>query len=81
MGIECAYSFKDLYQATFGKEPGVGELEELYLLPQTEKNAVVAKWAKQAGWLTAVRLGTDGVEYLAFYPPAGSNQISIFSQM
>ncbi len=73
MGIECAYSFKDLFKATFGQDPSAGELEELYLLSQSEKNAVVAKWAKRAGWTTAVRLGTDGVEYLAFYPSSRNN--------
>lgn len=73
MGIECAYSFKDLYLAAFGHEPKVDELLNLYALPQAKKNAVVAKWTKKAGWATSVRLGTDGVEYLAFYPSSSKN--------
>lgn len=68
MKLECAYSFTDLYSAAFKKPPEAGELEQLYALPQAERNTVVQEWAQLAGWGTRQRIGTDGVEYTAFCP-------------
>lgn len=68
MNPECAYSFKDLYNAAFGKPPTEVELSALYALPQEERNHVVKDWARQAGWGTKERMGSDGVRYTAFCP-------------
>lgn len=68
MKLECAYSFADLYTAAFGQKPEQAELHALYALNQTERNKQVQVWAKQAGWGTEERIGSDGVVYLAFCP-------------
>jgi hypothetical protein len=67
-GIECAFSFADLYEAAFDRLPEDKELEDLYALPNVEKNKIVGEWAKHAGWSTDERLGDDGETYLAFWP-------------
>lgn len=68
MGIECAYSFDDLYKAAFGKNLDLKEKAELQKLPQEEINILVSKWAQQAGWRTRKKKGTENITYLSFYP-------------
>lgn len=68
MKLECAYSFGDLYTAAFGRSPKRAELDALYALSQADRNVQVGEWARQAGWGTEQRVGTDGVVYTAFCP-------------
>jgi hypothetical protein len=68
MAIECAYSFRDLYTAAHKREPGQKELQSLYALPQSEKNAVIKRWAQLAGWEVKERIGVGGIIYTAFAP-------------
>ena len=67
MGVECAYSFHDLYKAVFGKELSLQEKKKLQSLPQEDINTLVSKWAKEAGWKTEKKKGTNGKIYLSFY--------------
>ncbi len=68
MAIECVFSFNDLYKAAFGKQPGELELKSFTSLNQKQRNGLVEKWARQAGWQTKEKLGSDGKIYLAFAP-------------
>lgn len=68
MGIECAYSFLDLYKAAFGKRPPLKEKLKLQKLSQEEINGLVMQWAKKAGWKTREKKGSDGKNYLSFWP-------------
>lgn len=68
MGIECDYSFKDLYFAAFGEAPTQDEMVEFLRLDQDVRNERVKLWAEKAGWGTDDRVGTDGPVYTAFCP-------------
>lgn len=68
MAIECAFSFRDLFIAAYGREPDGRELQLLYALSQEERNKTVKRWAKKADWEVTERTGSDGVTYLAFAP-------------
>lgn len=68
MAHSCAYSFDDLYQAVFGRAMTETEKGALYDLPQADRNVQVGEWAKEAGWQTEDRRGSDGVTYTAFWP-------------
>ncbi len=68
MAIECAYSFRDLFNAAYGREPNDGELQRFYSFSQEERNKTVKRWAQKANWEVAERIGSDGVVYLAFAP-------------
>lgn len=68
MAVNCAYSFDDLHQAVFGRVMTEPEKSALYALPQSERNTQVGEWARQVGWATENRRGSDGVVYAAFWP-------------
>ena len=68
MGVECAYGFKDLYRAAYGKAMAREIEERLYSVDQGERNEMVEQWARDAGWDTSSRTGSDGLTYLAFCP-------------
>ena len=70
-GLECAYSFRDLFQAAFGREAKPEEMDEFSHLTQEEKNQKVKEWAKLADWNTLDKVGADGQTYTAFYPKWG----------
>ncbi len=65
---ECAYSFKDLYIAAFGKAPDRHVFSKFELASQSQKNEIVKQWAQKAGWQTVSRFGSDGAVYTAFAP-------------
>lgn len=67
-GIECAYSFADLYAAGHGLLPDPDTVLKFAALDQRAKNTVVKSWAELANWYTVDRVGTDGVTYTAFAP-------------
>lgn len=69
METSCQFSFDDLFQAAFGRVITEKERRELYGLSQTDRNQRVGEWAKKAGWQTEDRVGTDGIEYRAFWQP------------
>ena len=75
MGIECSYSFNDLYFAAYGESMEREVEQRLYSVDQSERNSMVAEWAEDAGWETTKRAGSDGNVYLAFCPSfsAGRN--------
>jgi hypothetical protein len=68
MGIECAYSFTDLYQAAFGRLPSREEMVAFGSVNQESRNAQVREWARIAGWETKDKNGSDGRVYTAFAP-------------
>lgn len=68
MGIECNYSFWDLFKAAHKREATIFEKKKFKKLNQNEKNDQVKKWAQIAGWETVTRQGTDSITYLAFAP-------------
>lgn len=68
MGIECAYSFWDLYRAAFGKDASRKTKAKFYSMSQNMRNREVESWAKLANWQIDKRLGTDGEIYFAFAP-------------
>ncbi len=68
MGIECAYSFDDLYFAATSKHLSALESERFLQLSQDEKNHLVRQWANQAKWMVEDRIGSDGLTYSAFWP-------------
>lgn len=68
MGIECAYSFIDLYKAAFGHKIALKEKKAFQRLSQEEINSLVKEWANKAGWKTREKRGTGNVLYLAFFP-------------
>jgi len=65
---ECDYSFFDLYKAAFGHRILLKEKRELQKLSQNEINILVSQWAKEAGWKTKPKKGTDKKIYLSFHP-------------
>ncbi len=65
---ECDYSFFDLYKAAFGHRIPLKEKRELQKLSQNEINILVSQWAKEAGWKTKKKKGTDKKIYLSFHP-------------
>ena len=68
MEIECAYSFNDLFQSANLRKPTIEEMAHFQSLEQTEKNNVVKRWAKDAGWETKEKKGEKGILYIAFAP-------------
>lgn len=68
MGIECDFSFIDLYQAAHHKKPEREELSSFGKISQAERNELVKQWAKKAGWHTKDKMGNDGQVYTAFAP-------------
>lgn len=67
MEYSCQFSFDDLFQARFRRKMNESEKSELYALDQADRNKRVGEWAKKVGWYTEDRIGTDGVEYTAFW--------------
>lgn len=65
---ECNYSFYDLYKAAYGHRIPLKEKKKLQMLSQDEINAQVLIWAKEAGWKTKKKKGTDKKTYLSFHP-------------
>lgn len=65
---ECNYSFYDLYKAAYGHRIPLKEKKKLQMLSQDEINAQVLVWAKEAGWKTKKKKGTDKKTYLSFHP-------------
>lgn len=63
----CKYSFDDLHAARFGREMTEPEKASLYGLSQDDRNEIVGEWAREAKWLSQVRVGDSGKEYLAFW--------------
>jgi len=68
MGIECSYSFWDLFVAAFQREPTDNQRYEFGILTQHERNRRVKLWAQKAGWGVEDRIGSDGNLYTAFCP-------------
>ncbi len=68
MGIECNFSFFDLFRAAFKREPTVEEIAHFENLPQSGKNELVKEWAQEAAWETQDKMGSDGQLYTAFAP-------------
>ena len=68
MGVECSYSFWDLYKEAFSEEASEKVKQEFYRMTQDERNARVSRWAEMAGWETDDRIGSDGLTYTAFAP-------------
>lgn len=68
MGIECAYSFDDLYKAAYGKNLKANEKAELQNLSQEKINEFVEIWAQKARWKTCKKKGSDNKIYLSFHP-------------
>ena len=68
MGIECDYSFYDLYRAAFKRQPTLEQIAHFESLPQSGKNELVKQWAAAAAWETQDKVGSDGVTYTAFAP-------------
>jgi hypothetical protein len=67
MDYSCQFSFDDLFQARFGRRMKDKEKSEFYALSQKERNQIVGRWAKAAGWYTKNKRGSDGVIYTAFW--------------
>jgi len=65
---ECNYSFYDLYKAAFGHRIALKEKIAFQKLSQEEINSLVIQWAKDAGWKTKKKKGTDKKFYLSFHP-------------
>jgi hypothetical protein len=65
---ECNYSFYDLYKAAYGHRIPLKEKRELQKLSQDKINDLVMIWAKEAGWKTKKKKGTDKNIYLSFHP-------------
>jgi hypothetical protein len=74
MSYSCRFSFDDLFQARFGREMSQDEKDELYALSQKKRNKRVGEWAKEAGWYTEDRKGSDGVIYTAFWNGGEKNE-------
>lgn len=68
MGVECAYSFWDLFTAVHSREATDEEKQKFYSMSQNMKNREVAKWAELAKWQIDKRIGMDGQVYFAFAP-------------
>ena len=68
MGIECRYSFDDLFRFANDREWTVEEKSAFMALGQADRNMEVKRLAKHAGCIaTEDRIGTDGVTYTAFW--------------
>lgn len=67
MGLECNFSFKDLYNAALGKDMDPLEIQAFNSVSQEERNEKVKLWADMAGWTTEERIGSDGRVYVAFW--------------
>lgn len=68
MGVECSYSFWDLFVCAHGREPSETEKQSFYAATQDERNIRIKKWAELASWDIDERIGTDGLLYTAFAP-------------
>lgn len=68
MGVECAYSFWDLFKSVHGRFPTKKERDVFLALSQEERNRQIEVWTAHIGWETENRIGTDGIAYTAFAP-------------
>jgi hypothetical protein len=68
MGIECDFSYSDLFYAAHGRRPNASEKFRLANMTQKERNEYVAELANLAKWQTQEKLGTDNQIYTAFAP-------------
>lgn len=69
-GPECQFSFADLFLAAEGRMWTPEEEATFVALTQPQKNEWVSKLvAKAPGFVTADRLGTDGISYRVFWKP------------
>ncbi len=66
--IECDYSFEMLYRAAYGRKIPSKVKKKFQALSQEEVNKLVMTWAQVANWRTELKMGEQGVVYLAFYP-------------
>jgi hypothetical protein len=66
-GRTCCYSFSDLFEAAYGRQPTHAEYNALMQVTQPERNEQVQMMADHAGWCTQERIGDDGVVYIAFW--------------
>lgn len=74
MGLECNYSFADLFKAAHERTPTSDELSHFHEMSQIERNILVTAWAENAGWYTKDKKGTDGCIYTAFAPFSLENE-------
>lgn len=68
MGLECAYSFWDLFEKAHQRKATDLEKQEFYSLTQEARNNRIKKWAGMAQWEINERIGSDGRIYAAFAP-------------
>lgn len=68
MGVECLYSFWDLFDKAHGRKATDEERATFFLLPHDKRNILIRKWAVLASWEVDERTGTDGKTYTAFAP-------------
>lgn len=68
MGIECSYSFWDLFSKAYGRGATEKEKKDFFALTQDARNELVKQWADLASWEIDERVGTDGKIYTAFAP-------------
>ncbi len=74
MGLECQFSFEDLFLAAHKRTIRQEEYQDLMQASQPHRNKLVEQWAELSGWVTIPRQGTDGLLYLAFHPPLSERQ-------
>ena len=76
MGLECRYSFDDLFRLAHGRDWTAAEKRAFLALEQGARNGEVRRLAERAGCVrTEDRLGSDGMTYTAFWveeQPVGS---------
>ncbi len=68
MGLECNFSFADLFKAAHKRIPTAEELSHFEDMPQPIRNELVKAWAHAARWYTQDKTGTDHCIYTAFAP-------------
>lgn len=68
MGIECDYSYNDLFKAAYNRLPTSKESKLLSQMTQTDRNEYVRKLAQLAEWEIEEKLGSDNQIYTAFAP-------------
>jgi hypothetical protein len=68
MGIECDYSYNDLFRAAYNRLTTVKERELLSQMTQKDRNKYVRRLAGLAEWETKDKLGSDNQIYTAFAP-------------
>lgn len=67
-GINCAYSFSDLFFAAENRMPSEEELTVFAKMTQGRRNQAVKRLAEQADWNVEDRSGADDIIYTAFWP-------------